>query len=282
VLASACALAFLVAQPIASASSAPLTLHNLAAIQIDAVIEKPAVAPVTVTRPAQSVVVHSGQSVSSLATQYHSDAAAIRWANNLAGSSQPTPGTTVLVPPSAGALVRVQPNETPTQFAQRIGLDPSIVLDYNSLSSDNPLPSGSFLQVPLTAAPAGALIADKFAVAESRVPSVSADGNGASSFPYGQCTWYVATRRHVTWAGNAWVWYAAAAGIRPEGHVPVQGAIVVFATGWAGHVAYIEHVNTDGSFVISEMNYYGNGGGWGRVDRRTISSSDATIIGYIY
>ena len=55
-----------------------------------------------------------------------------------------------------------------------------------------------------------------------------------------------------------------------------------FRSGWAGHVAYVEHVNPDGSFVVSEMNYYGNGGGWGRIDRRTIAGNDGSVMGFIY
>jgi surface antigen len=92
----------------------------------------------------------------------------------------------------------------------------------------------------------------------------------------------VALRRDVTWGGNAWEWWYAAAGIRPEGHVPVQGAIAVFRSGWDGHVAYVEHVNPDGSFIVSEMNYYADGGGWGRVDRRTIGAADPLVMGFIY
>jgi hypothetical protein len=31
------------------------------------------------------------------------------------------------------------------------------------------------------------------------------------------------------------------------------------------------------------MNYYGNGGGWGRVDHRTITHGDfGTVTGFIY
>ena len=281
-LASAAVVGFLVTQPAVSASAPALKFSNLAAIQINAVIEKPAVAPLTSVRPAQSIIVRRGETLAALAAEYGSNVAAIRWANGLPATSQPAAGTTLLLPPTAGALVRTLGGETPTAFAQRLGLDPSVVLDYNVLSSNNPLPAGAYLQVPLDAAPAGALIADKFAVSANRVPSITPDGNGWAGFPYGQCTWYVATRRHVNWAGNAWVWFAAAAGIRPEGHVAVQGAIVVFGIGWSGHVAYVEHVNPDGSFVVSEMNYYGNGGGWGRIDRRTIAADDRTIIGFIY
>jgi surface antigen len=233
------------------------------------------------SRPAQTVVMHSGETVDSLASQYGSNPAAIRWANALAGNAQPTAGTSLLLPPGAGALVKVIGGETPTAFAERLHLDPSLVLDYNALTSNDPLPAGTYLQVPHDAAPSGALIADRFVVANNGVPMVPAD-HGSDTFPWGQCTWYVASRRDVTWGGNAWTWFAAASGIRPEGHVPVEGSIVVFDTGWAGHVAYVEHVNPDSSFVISEMNYYSNGGGWGLVDRRTIPANDDSVIGFIY
>jgi surface antigen len=46
-----------------------------------------------------------------------------------------------------------------------------------------------------------------------------------------------------------------------------------------GHVAYVESVNADGSFTVSEMNY----GGWGRVDYRTIkSTAGLDLLGFIY
>jgi len=30
------------------------------------------------------------------------------------------------------------------------------------------------------------------------------------------------------------------------------------------------------------MNYHADGGGWGRVDYRTISDTDSSIVGFIY
>ena len=281
VLLSAAVLAFMVTQPKVAAETSPFTLNRVAAIQIDAVIEQPPTAPLMVSRPAQTVVVHAGQTIDTLAAQYASNTAAIRWANGLAGNSQPAPGASLLLPPGRGALVRVVPGETPTAFAQRIHLDPSVVLDYNALTSNDPLPTGTYLQVPYGAAPAGALIAERFTVDHAGVPMVPAN-HGSDTFPWGQCTWYVASRRDVTWGGNAWTWFAAASGTRPEGHVPVEGSIAVFDIGWFGHVAYVEHVNPDGSFIVSEMNYYANGGGWGRVDRRTIAADDGSLMGFIY
>jgi surface antigen len=46
-----------------------------------------------------------------------------------------------------------------------------------------------------------------------------------------------------------------------------------------GHVAYVEAVNVDGSFVVSEMNF---NGGWGRVSSRTVVPGTIYIVGFIY
>jgi LysM repeat protein len=252
-------------------------------IILSAVIERPAVVPPIAARPAQTVVVSNGETVELLAARDHSDAAAIRWANGLAATAEPTPGTALLLPPSAGALVEVQPNERPSQFAKRLGLDPRVILDYNALAKDTPRTAGSYLQVPISAAPSGALVGRYFARGPGALPYIyEVHTTVPDGFPYGQCTYYAALRRTVTWAGNAWSWFHAANGIRPEGHVAVAGALVVFHAGWFGHVAYVESVNPDGSFVISEMNYYGNGGGWGRVDHRIIARDDGLITGFIY
>jgi len=112
------------------------------------------------------------------------------------------------------------------------------------------------------------------------VGSVSGAGNG---FTYGYCTWWVAHKRYVPWSGNAWQWWYNAQQFGfAEGQVPMVGAIMVQGISWAspvGHVAYVESVNGDGSFTVSEMNY----GGWGRVDYRTIkSTAGLDLLGFIY
>jgi surface antigen len=45
-----------------------------------------------------------------------------------------------------------------------------------------------------------------------------------------------------------------------------------------GHVAYVESVNGDGSWTVSEMNYRG----WDQVDQRTIRPGGVPLIGFIY
>ncbi|HEX6538034.1 MAG TPA: CHAP domain-containing protein [Candidatus Dormibacteraeota bacterium] len=109
-----------------------------------------------------------------------------------------------------------------------------------------------------------------------------ANGARADYFPWGQCTWYVASLRDVTWNGDAWQWAGTAADQgMPEGMQPRVGAIVVFARGGAysqlGHVAYVDAVNSATSFTVDEANFVG----LGVVDRRYVPSL-AGIEAFIY
>lgn len=108
----------------------------------------------------------------------------------------------------------------------------------------------------------------------NRTPGAKING-----YPYGWCTYYIATRRYVpsSW-GNARSWLSSAkkAGYA-TGSEPTAGAIMVTSeSGW-GHVAYVESVN-DGSITVSEMNYEG----WGVTSRRTLSAGSGVIRGYVY
>jgi peptidoglycan hydrolase CwlO-like protein len=112
-------------------------------------------------------------------------------------------------------------------------------------------------------------------------------GSCGNHFAFGQCTYYVATRRCVPWFGNAseWLNHAAAFGFA-VGRTPRSGAIAVWRPGQggasrAGHVGYVEAVGpTDGvpagSFKVSEMNW----GGWNRVNYRIVA--DDGVMGFVY
>lgn len=90
-----------------------------------------------------------------------------------------------------------------------------------------------------------------------------------SGYPVGQCTWYVYNRLmeigiitagdQYGYLGNGqdWVGSLTARGWKRIDR-PVAGAVVSMAYGEYGHVAFIEHVNEDGSFLLSECNYAGN------------------------
>ncbi|MEO7000565.1 MAG: CHAP domain-containing protein [Ktedonobacterales bacterium] len=94
---------------------------------------------------------------------------------------------------------------------------------------------------------------------------------------FGQCTWWAQYERrgeNLMHMGNARYWGAVAAGRGYRvGSRPQAGATVVFqpgvqGAGGAGHVAHVVKVYPNGWFLVSEMNFYWNGGGWARVDYR--------------
>jgi peptidoglycan DL-endopeptidase CwlO len=137
-------------------------------------------------------------------------------------------------------------------------------------------------------------------VAPTRLPALSATtrptatvaraartvSGGGNTFTYGYCTWWVAHKRFIPWRGDAtqWWWNARAFGFA-EGASPRPGAVMVMgvsSTSPDGHVAYVESVGSGGAFVVSEMNWWGvAGGGWGRVDYRTVTSLRG-VLGFIY
>lgn len=106
---------------------------------------------------------------------------------------------------------------------------------------------------------------------------VNRPANGYYWWAFGQCTWWAQYKRqdeNLRRMGNARYWAAGAAsrGYR-VGRTPRAGATVVFqpgveGAGGAGHVAHVEKVYPGGWFLVSEMNFYWNGGGWGRVSYR--------------
>jgi surface antigen len=92
-------------------------------------------------------------------------------------------------------------------------------------------------------------------------------------YPWGQCTWYVASLRSVYWSGDAWEWASSARAYgQPEGMRPHVGSLVVFGPGHGysqfGHVAYVVSVQGPTNFTVDEANMLG----LGVVDQRHIGS----------
>lgn len=102
------------------------------------------------------------------------------------------------------------------------------------------------------------------------------------SWPWGQCTWYVAQHRHVTWGGDAADWLRNAEAQKvATAAMPSVGAIVVYGRVRPysladGHVALVIAVASQ-SYQVSEMNYVGPG----QVDVRTIALPDPAVEGFI-
>lgn len=116
-------------------------------------------------------------------------------------------------------------------------------------------------------------------------------GGDDMGYPWGQCTWGVAKRMNqlglqlkgrdgskipiISTMGNGMDWVATASRLGGEtGNIPRDGAIISFNLGnQYGHVALVEKVYADGSFLISETNYNGSA----VVTFRTISGADASM-----
>lgn len=106
---------------------------------------------------------------------------------------------------------------------------------------------------------------------------------------FGWCTWYASYRRQdepLMQLGNAaaWAWNAPHHGLR-TGTSPAVGATVVFqpyvqGASSGGHVGHVEKVYNNGWFLISEMSFYWNGGGWGRVSYRYVHTGSG--VSFIY
>lgn len=115
-------------------------------------------------------------------------------------------------------------------------------------------------------------------------------GDFGNAYPWGQCTWWAYVRRHQLGLaaashfgnGGQWAYTARALGYTVTSK-PGVGDVVVFAPGqegadgYYGHVAIVEHVNADGSILISES----NAKGLGIISNRVISASSVPFLQYI-
>ncbi|GAC1657487.1 MAG: LysM peptidoglycan-binding domain-containing protein [Candidatus Dormibacteraceae bacterium] len=238
--------------------------------------------------------VSDGEDLTSIAAKFKLTVAQIRWSNPiLTDTDFVTGGVKLTIPPTPGVVVAVHSGDTVQSLADTYKTDPESIIEYNRLRTDpNQLPDGLELVIPDGQGPALTIKVDAIPVPTRS--SVFSNFVGSSyratygaptgtftprGFSWGWCTWYVATRRNVTWLGDAGQWYGnAAAQGYPVGHTPLPGAIMVtWESGW-GHVAYVESVNADGSFLVSEMNFRG----FGVTSQRTIRPGGVPLIGFVY
>ena len=220
--------------------------------------------------------VRQGEDVYAIAKKFNISADELRWSNpdKLTKTDVVRQGDQIQVPPIPGVVVVVKATDNIQAVAAAYKVDPQAIVDFNFLRDPDHLNPGDVLVVPNGRGP---LLWPRRATDDA--PHLGPYANG--KFVYGQCTWYVASRRYVPWTGDAWMWWANARAMGfAEGQVPQPGAIMVtWESYFYGHVAYVEQVNLDGSFVVSEMNYRA----WGVIDTRFIRSArDVSLIGFIY
>jgi surface antigen len=221
----------------------------------------------------------------------------ILWANDLNNVDEIKPGDQLFILPVAGLSYAVKSGDTVDSIAAAFKAEKDKIIAFNELPANGEIETGAVIIIPggeknepvsSQSGTAGGTIARRqYATStggtttdiSSGFRTLTGKGGGGHRFPYGYCTWYVAQKRHVPWGGNAgtWLYHAKALGYR-TGRAPAAGSIVVTTENrYYGHVALVEKVS-GGNITVSEMNY----NGWGKVNRRTLSTASRVIKGYIY
>ena len=231
---------------------------------------------------------HAADPLRALAAKYSLSVNTLLWSNPKLVDKL-NAGQEVVIPPVDGVLVKVATGDTIAALAQKYHAETDAIVQFNLLRHPEALPLDQYLMIPYGVGPEppSAPQANAHTVNVGKrtwyVTPVWSSGGGI--YPFGQCTWYVNTRRPAPWGGNAWQWYSRAKAYgRPVGPTPRVGAIMVtWESPYWGHVAYVEQVYADGSWLVSEMNYAGvNGGGWGKVSFRHVVPGTVPLIGFIY
>ncbi len=186
-------------------------------------------------------------------------------------------------------IVEVQPGDTLTSIAEANGVDwPRLFNANEQIANPDSINPGDKITIPLPDAElpdrvSAVVAAQQQVVAQTATTyttrSYSSAPVNSSSYYVGNgmwCTDYVQSKRSdVNGYGNAgynWLSKAQAQG-KATGTTPQAGAVAVTN----GHVAYVESVNADGSYVVSEM-------GWnyqaGNYNKRTVNPG--AFGGFIY
>ena len=243
-----------------------------------------------INRAPVTYAVVPGDSLAQIASRYGVTVSQIRWSNsNLIASDTIATGQQLVIPPVPGIVVTTKASDTFESLGAKYQVDPQTIIDFNRLRSTQ-LTAGIVLVIP-------GGVGGAFPPPPALYQLLARSGSGqafnshvigcclgpypATGFPAGWCTWYVATKRNVTWRGDAGYWYAnASAQGYPVGPTPKVGAIMVTWESWAGHVAYVEAVNPDGSWVVSEMNWIA----FDVINERTIKPGQlgGRLVGFIY
>jgi N-acetylmuramoyl-L-alanine amidase len=290
-----------IATNVANLSVSLAAKSDLAQTSDTAIVKPQIVQPTVSNREIVTYAVQDGDTIQSIAAAHSINPDTLRWANNMATDAISV-GKTLTIPPVDGIVYTVKAGDTPDSLAGTYAASKDRIVSFNDLEISG-LQPGSRIVIP-----GGTLPEDQRPGYQAPVsPRISANYGGVSSsgyrvnssiagmrsgsagnkYAWGYCTWYAFERRAQmglstgSYWGNAktWAFYA-----RSDGYLvtrtPTVGAILVETSGYYGHVAVVESVAPNGDIVISEMNNAAYGG-FGVVNRRTITAGQASVYQYI-
>ena len=229
--------------------------------------------------------VQSGDVISSIAAKYNISVNTILWANELDNADSIMPGDKIFILPVSGLSYVVKKDDTLDKIAEKYKADKQKIIAFNDLPANGEIKEGESIIIPggikespTVNRPRGGITPRAYESFESVGKKLAGKAGTGHRFPYGYCTWYVASRRYIPWGGNAGTWlYRAKAMGYATGRKPQVGSIMVSSESWWGHVAIVEKVSGN-TITISEMNYKG----WAKKSSRTLDASSRVIKGFIY
>jgi len=284
-----------VATNVANLSVSLAAKTELAQTSDTAIVKPQIVQPTATSREITTYVVKAGDTVQSIAAANNLSADTVRWANNIVGDSI-TPGKTVTIPPIDGVVYTVKAGDSADSIASTYSASKDRIISFNDLEISG-VQSGARIVIPGGVLPETQRPGYQAPVSRAttysggtgyRVSSGISGVSAGNKYAWGNCTWYAYERRVQmgrpvgSYWGNAktWAFYARQDGF-PVDRTPSVGAVLVDLAGYFGHVAVVEGVADNGDITISEMNNYAYGG-FGVVDRRTISAGQAAAYQYIH
>ena len=242
----------------------------------------------TQAHAATTHTVKSGESVWSISHKYGISIAKLKSLNGLksnlifpnqvlkvSGSSKSTANRTAN---TSSSTYTVQPGDSLSLIASKYNTTYQKIMQLNGLNNFFIYP-GQKLKVTGTASGSSTRTSNSNSY---RTPIFS----HSNLYTWGQCTWHVFNRRAAIGKGISTYWWnannwdnAAAADGYTINYTPTVGSIAQTDIGYYGHVAFVERVNSDGSILVSEMNYSASPG---IMTYRTIPSYQVSSYRYIH
>lgn len=253
------------------------------------IVSKPQIVqPTADGRDVKQYTAKTGDTVPVVAQKFGVSPETIRWANNL-NSDALEENRQVIVPPVDGVVYTVHEGDTVDSVASKYQADKTRIVAFNDLELAGLTPGKTIIipggvlpenERPGYIAPRrGSVRGGVTTGGYTNVNSSIARASAGNRYAFGNCTWYAYERRMQlgrpvgSFWGNAatWATYARSAGYAVD-NKPAVGDVAQWdayqgGSYYAGHVAIVESVNSDGSLTVSEMNYVGN---FNRVTSRTI------------
>lgn len=248
--------------------------------------------------------IQPGDTLSTIADDFKVSLNSILWSNSLWSNRVLKVGDTLRIPPVSWIAYNVEANDTLDVIASKYKVDKLAILSQNQLDASDELKIGQLLILPGATKPEppkpviiekkqekyASKLTNKRTASVSSVNktklaswySVAYRWSSNNKFAYGNCTYYVANHKNVTWRWNANQWLNNARAVWvPTWTQPVAGAIISFKWSWYnpyyGHVWLVSEVGDD-YIIVKDMNYRR----FNEVTVRKIPKYDSSIKWYIY